>query len=757
MSPCRGAWARLAAGLVIALASSRAAAAETDAPANPPIAGDAVVPPKLIEQPAVPYPEHASGDALVVVTLVVASDGSVRTAEAASGEQPFADAAVDGVKRWHFEPATRGGTKVSARIRIEVAFRAPVVPPASPAPAEELGATPQKPASEDEAIEVTVVGEQRRPATAVTLATTEVRQIPGTFGDPFRVVDVLPGVVPFTSGLPYFYVRGAPPGNVGYYIDGIRVPYLYHVGFGPSVVHPGMIESVDLYTGGYPPRYGRFAGGVVAGQVKPPNTTLHGEASIRLLDAGALVEGGFADGRGTLLFGGRYSYTGALLSLLTKQAMLDYRDYQMRASYDLGERDQISLLAFGAYDVAGRKAGDLTSIDFGAEFYRAELRWDHRIGDTGRLRTAALVGYDQTVIGPAVRAQDRIGGVHMELHLPIRERLRLHAGADGQLDSYRTKTAPFEDPDTPVTKRISTLFPGRRDTVVGAYAELGVEIVDGFTISPGVRVDRYSSGGVDKFGVDPRISSKQRVTKTFALVEAAGVAHQLPSFALPLPGLNPSGVDQGLQTAYQSSAGVEWNAARRTLVKGGLFYNVYDNLSDSLGVPEGLTTDLKTRTKGSAYGLEAFFYRSMTERLGGFVSYTLSWSRRRLNRVNFPAMFDRRHVISAAASYDLGRRWRLGARVSSYTGGPKASPSATSGAVSDGPVTQSDPNRRYEDPQREPIFVRVDARIEKLWRVGQRGHVSFITEVLNISGSQQNIDGRSVPVVVPNIGVEGGF
>jgi hypothetical protein len=65
-----------------------------------------------------------------------------------------------------------------------------------------------------------------------------VRELPGAFGDPFRAIEVLPGVTPIATGLPYFYVRGAPPGNVGYFLDGVRVPYLYHIGLGPSVIHP---------------------------------------------------------------------------------------------------------------------------------------------------------------------------------------------------------------------------------------------------------------------------------------------------------------------------------------------------------------------------------------------------------------------------------------------------------------------------------------------------------------------------------------
>ena len=60
--------------------------------------------------------------------------------------------------------------------------------------------------------------------------------MPGAFGDAFRAVDALPGVTPIISGLPFFFVRGSPPGNVGTYIDGVRVPLLFHLGAGPSVV-----------------------------------------------------------------------------------------------------------------------------------------------------------------------------------------------------------------------------------------------------------------------------------------------------------------------------------------------------------------------------------------------------------------------------------------------------------------------------------------------------------------------------------------
>src|SRR5262249_46543532 len=152
--------------------------------------------------------------------------------------------------------------------------------------------------------------------------------------DPFRAIEVLPGVTPVASGIPYFMVRGAPPGNVGYFFDGVRIPLLYHVFFGPAVIHPALISDVELERGGFSARYGRFSGGVVRAGLMLPRREFGGEANVRLADAGALVEAPFAAERGNALVAGRYSYTGLVLSALS-DTKLSYWDYQTLLTYDL--------------------------------------------------------------------------------------------------------------------------------------------------------------------------------------------------------------------------------------------------------------------------------------------------------------------------------------------------------------------------------------------------------------------------------------
>ncbi len=611
------------------------------------------------------------------------------------------------------------------------------------------------PADAAEAIEVVVRGEKLAPAVK-SFSRQEVRLIPGAFGDPFRAIEAMPGVTPVASGLPFFYVRGAPPGNVGYFLDGVRVPYLYHVGFGPSVIHPGLVERVDLHSGGYPARFGRFAGGIVAAETKAPDPELHGEGNVRLFDAGALVEGGFADGRGTALVGGRYSYTAALLSLIAPEVELAYRDYQARVTYELSPRDRLTAFSFGAYDLLGReRAGDLTVL-FGTEFYRLDLRHDHDTGE-GSLRTAFTFGLDRTanafLAGEQRQITTQILGARTELEQPLSDEARFRAGTDGTVERFSTSPAKFADPDSPDTQAFEASFPPRTDVVFGVWAELGLDVAPNIEVLPGARVDLYRSDSASAVGVDPRISARFSVSDRVRIIHAYGIAHQPPAFVLPIPGLTPAKLENGLQRSFQTSAGVEVDVADATTASLTLFYNAFFDMTDALGSSSRTqdgppTQELDERSMGRAVGAELFLKRRLTKKLGGFLSYTFSRSTRSLGKEEFPSNFDRTHVLNAAVGYDLGRGWRPGGRVVFYTGTP-IQPSQNEDASSP---------PRTTDVERSPAFFRLDVRLEKRWILGRTTWISFVAEVLNATLSKEQFGQEEIgPITIPSLGVEGGF
>ncbi len=728
------------------------------APSPPP-----VVPPALLGPSDVAYPAGAEGEAKVLLELTVSAEGAVVEARAVEGGEPFTGAASAAARGFRFAPATRAGVPVRARIRLVIAFRPPPVEPAPPPDAAgAAGPAPRAPPP-GAPTEVTVQGQRAAPGSS-GLTRAEVRQLPGAFGDPFRAIEALPGVTPILSGVPYFYVRGAPPGNIGYFLDGVRVPYLYHVGLGPSVVHPGIVDKVDLYPGGYPARYGRFTGGIVAGETTPPRPEWHGEANLRLLDAGALVEAPFAGGRGTALIGGRYSYTALAVSLLAPDVKLDYRDYQARVSYDLGPRDTVSVFGFGAYDLVGEREGGRLNILFGAEFYRLDLRYDHRFEGGGALRAAVTLGYDQTRLPERRNARDRIVGARLEFAQPLRPGLFLRAGADVMADAYSIDFVGYTDPYDQDARLLREALPSRTDVAFGARADVVWRPAPGVEIVPGVRADVFVSGGEAAAAVDPRAAATFTLARGVRAVHTLGLAHQAPSFVAPVPAISVGGLRGGLQRAAQASSGVELDLPWDVSASATVFKSIFFNMSDALGASgrddgddDAAAIGPASRSLGSSHGLELFVRRKLTRRLGGFVTYTLSRSVRAVGREKFPSSFDRAHVANFALAYDLGRRWRAGGRFVVYTGFPRFDDDGDDDGEG-GPLPESARAERRLHPERQPTFYRLDVRLEKRWQLSKTTWLALVFEVLNTTLNKEIIENEPIgPVTVPSIGLEAGF
>src|SRR5262249_8358732 len=144
----------------------------------------------------------------------------------------------------------------------------------------------------------------------------------------------------------------------------------------------------------YPARLGRAAGGIMAGETTAPSSVARGEGQARVFDAEGMVEQPLAQGRGSVLAGGRYGYTGALLSLVAPDYCLASWDYPALAAYRISERDRLSAFSFGAYDYLRNESIGRTL--FNVEFHRLDLRWD-RETEEGRVRLAVTLASDKTL------------------------------------------------------------------------------------------------------------------------------------------------------------------------------------------------------------------------------------------------------------------------------------------------------------------------------------------------------------------------
>lgn len=689
----------------------------------------------------VKYPDGAHGDATVVLELLIAGDGTVTQASVVAGEPQFASAALEASREWSFEPARRGEQTIAARIRYEVRYyeelpQEPVEPAAEPAT--------QGPTSDEPQTVVEVVVRGKVPPGAQSLTRAEARELPGSFGDPTRAIEVMPGVTPVVSGVPLFFIRGAPPGNVGFFIDGIKVPLLYHAFLGPSVLSPALIDKVNLYPGGYPARYGRYAGAIVELELAPIADELHAEGSLRLYDAGAFASSPFAAGRGRALVGGRYSYTGLVLSLVTPAA-LDYWDYHTLVEYDLTRRDTVGVFAFGSFEYFGDE-----DEFFGTDFHRIDLRYDRKLSRNASARVAITFGRDRTRAKRGVLTSESFAA-RSELRNQLSQQVLWRAGVDATLEGFDMEVAPLNTSADDIRR----LFPGRTDLATGAYTDVVWSPASVVEVTPGVRVDLYQSQGARAVGIDPRLAARYRLSPSVDVVHAFGIAHQIPSYVPGVPGAVVAGLPGGLQESLQSSAAVEVTLPDDFWVSVGVFQNVYLRLTDPISLSQNLALNAdiaKERATGSARGIELQIKRSLSRRVGGVVAYTLSRSTRTHGGLDSVAGFDRPHVVSAAVSVDLGGRWRAGAKGMFYSGIPG---SRTTG---EGPI--------FDQPRGRPYY-RLDLRVEKRFRLGQRGYLAPFAEVMNATLSSEVIRRRCGvdncvqtevgPIVLPSVGVEASY
>jgi hypothetical protein len=600
----------------------------------------------------------------------------------------------------------------------------------------------------------TLVESKREVAVSkTTLQDDEIHTVAGSRGDPFAVVKSLPGASQVAGFLPYVVVRGAAPGNTGYYLDGVRVPLLFHVAIGPSVVHPYFIDAVDFYPGGAPVRLGRYTNGIIEGRTQAAQRDrVRGEVDLRVTDSGAMLDIPFdrrrdpdctakrrrdcekEAARGSLTLAGRYSYTGGLLSLIPAlNVSLKFWDYQMRLDHSLGKRARYRAFAYGAYDSIGAKE-EIGFDDDGNEvvnddpdpflrflFHRFDQRVEHRLrADTNATYGLAL-GLDQSGTGPLKTNEYRVAPRFI-LRKSLSENADVGFGLDQEFQVFRLDQT-LDQIEADEVEDFALFLSERFVAVTGLWSDLRwrrgkVEL------RPGLRVDAYMQVGASPilpstramthaFGVDPRILARQTLNDRWTLKQSLGMYHQSPSTPIPIPGIESLGFDRGLQRNLQGSFGYEFRVGRLATLSQEAYLGRLSNLQDyelaqSSGEPPNELEDFIVQVTGWAYGLETMFKLDPRARVYGWVAYTLSRSTRTFavgGRV--PSPWDQTHILNMVLGYKLGQKWRIGGRLHFNTGRPYTAQMA--GQTFTDALAQNRNNRRL------PAFFELDARVERVF------------------------------------------
>ena len=598
----------------------------------------------------------------------------------------------------------------------------------------------------------------------------ELRSIPGTFGDPVRALQTLPGVARPNLAEGSLVVRGAEGMNTAYSVDGMPVPYMFHTLVGRSVVTPGFIDQVEFFPGGMPSRYGEVTQAVVnvRTDTQPVGRT-RGHIGVDTLDGTGSFEHRFND-RWVLRAAGRYSWIHAFIWSGMAIAVVrnggeayeagyfspKYWDLFFDLRYSPTAHDEISFMVMGSRDrlVAREPRIDADgdgqpddpdwmddNLPYDPEvwvdnrFWRARLRWMHD-GD----------GHDHETwlaLGPE-RETNLLGAWWLSRNGPYRGQVEgfatigrhehfISIGPHTVATGVQLRVMPvtaydfqdvFADPEADVPKTTDTQVSG----AIWVEPQLDLGRV---YLAPGLRGAAYSWSENTAVEPEPRLSFRVAVGDYHYMKAGVGRYTQMPPIERYAQGIgNP---DLPIMSAWQASLGAEGPLTGSFTFDASLYGAIMDDLIVRNLVSEIYTDSEQAystlrpeflNVQGYAYGIEGLFRVHPDQwPWWGWVSFTAGRAIRLDPELgSFAGDYDQPLSLTVLGAWELPHGFEISGRVQLTSGQPHT-PLYGVYLPQWAWYTQT---RGEINAERYPSFFRVDLRAQKTWETPLIDWVAYL-------------------------------
>lgn len=606
-------------------------------------------------------------------------------------------------------------------------------------------------APNDDADAVTRVRERRSTADRARgvhrISGREVNELPGTYGDPAKAIENMPGMGRVLRSQGSLFVRGARPEDTAVYVDDFEVPDLYHFTGSTSVINIPFVDSVELVPGAFSARYGRATGGLVVLHTKKlPTDDLHGMAKLDVIDGGAYVGVPMGD-KAAVGVSARRSFLDAIrwgqraMSGTGDDVMLipTYWDWQLKLDWDVTAGHELVVFAFGSgdrelYALDGSATAEPYEEMRDSDFARVGMRYSHLLGGGFTHTITPMIGYERrlhdVLMGYERRSRDTFEAQLRDEVVWRDETTRVAVGVDATARAdYVQLGGAFAPPlfrELPAAD-IDGLVRAQRyeDTVargtVGLYAEGTFEPLERLSLTPGVRFDAYWYRDVPELSIEPRAAASYEAVEgpwgttvkagagVFSrppdpedLVVAERYGRQLePSKALHLQ----AGFEQGFGDIGTLSTTVFSIMRDHVPIRAPTFPASEDPLASPIAMTAGQVSN----------GAELLF-RFAASSLGyGWVSYTLARHEVRDGvaafavRYPYAAEGDTTHLLALVGQLKLGWGFRLGGRYRVATGMPHT---PITGGIFDADAGRYLPVYAAKASSRFEAFQALDLRVD---------------------------------------------
>ncbi|MBC7886943.1 MAG: TonB-dependent receptor [Ferruginibacter sp.] len=510
-----------------------------------------------------------------------------------------------------------------------------------------------------------------------------IKNLPILMGerDLMKIIQLLPGVQGGQEGTTGFYVRGGNLDQNLIQLDEATVYNPNHL-FGLfSTFNVNAINNVQLIKGGFPAEYGGRLSSILNITMKEGNKTkLQVAGGIGLLSNNLTIEAPIQKNKSSFIISARRSHINLFIKqFASKGNSYKFYDINAKMNFELGKKDHLFISFFKGNDNAAYD--NPNSLNYTTEFGNSTgtFRWNHLFGNKIFSNTSII--YNDYNLALSTSQNNYYSLLYTAVKdITLKTDFTILPAANHQI---KTGFAYTYHQLSPASFSASIPRRGNRLTInktgiyklysteLAFYAADELEVSKKISVNYGLRVPVFTASGRTYFFIEPRITSKLSIGNTASLkasyTNMNQFLHLIPNATAGLPTdiWIPSSDKTKPQSSTQYALGIFKNFKNNEIETSVELY--YKKMNNQVLFAEGKQLRININLdsllaygKGESYGAE-FFVKKNTGKLTGWIAYTLSKTSQQFSGLNFgvtfPFKYDRRHVLSVTASYQLTKTW----------------------------------------------------------------------------------------------------
>ncbi|MGK7395826.1 MAG: TonB-dependent receptor [Candidatus Cyclobacteriaceae bacterium M3_2C_046] len=513
----------------------------------------------------------------------------------------------------------------------------------------------------------------------------QARTIPVIFGeaDLIKVLQLKPGVQSGNEGSSGLFVRGGDADQNLFLLDEAKVYNPDHLFGYFSIFNPDVVNSLEMYKGGFPAKFGGKLSSVVDVKLREGNQKkLAGRGGIGLIASRLTLEGPIIKDKASYLVSGRRTYFDLITRQINKYYESDqdfnkipdyfFYDLNTKINYNLNKNNRIFLSGYFGRDVFG------FAEDFNFDFFwgntSGTARWNH-IFNPRLFMNASLIFSDYRY-----SIRNTFDDFSLNLNSFIRD---YNAKLDFDYTISNKHSLFFGMEYFHHNFLIGRLHGGSDDGEISFKAgdrltaqEVDAYISDNISLSPRLNLEsglRFTGFFQNKWylNAEPRLAARYQLNPTTSLKGSYTSVYQYihllsnSGASLPTDFWYPSTENILPQNSRQVATGIHFLLGKSSLLLSNeVYYKWMDNMIDFKdGAQIFLNPDVEEELvfgRGWSYGNEIYLEKKKGKTTG-WIGYTLSWTWRQFDQINrgnrFPGRQDRRHDLTLVLQHQLNDRF----------------------------------------------------------------------------------------------------